>query len=124
LNPTAAGPATKPQKPRTSHLKAEDPVQQQLAADLRDGANPNQAVAASLAGREPDAFEAAFGPFLRSLNRYVPAVQPHAGRVPTLAPGERVVLESAQALIGQLLRQAKGSKPPKRRGRPPKGGKS
>jgi ParB-like chromosome segregation protein Spo0J len=99
-------------------------VQQQLAADLRDGANPKQAVAASLAGREPDAFEAAFGPFLRSLNRYVPAVQPHAAQVTELAPGEVAVLQDAPALIGQLLRQAKGAKTPKRRGRPPKGGNS
>jgi ParB-like chromosome segregation protein Spo0J len=99
-------------------------AQQQLAEDLRDGANPKQAVAASLAGREPDPFEAVFGPFLRGLARYVPAVQPQADRITKLAPGEVAVLESAQALIGQLLRQAKEAKPPKRRGRPPKGGKS
>jgi ParB-like chromosome segregation protein Spo0J len=99
-------------------------AQQQLAEDLRAGANPKQAVAASLAGRTPDPFEAVFGPFLRGLARYVPAVQPQAGRITKLAPGELTVLENAQALIGQLLRQAKEAKPAKRRGRPPKGGNS
>jgi ParB-like chromosome segregation protein Spo0J len=99
-------------------------VQQQLAADLRAGTDPKQAVAASLAGREPDPFEAVFGPFLRGLARYVPAVQPQADRITKLAPGEVAVLQDARALIGQLLRQAKGAKPTKRRGRPPKGAKS
>ena len=108
----------------TKVAKLPKEAQEQLAADLRSGMNPKQAVAARLAGRTPDAFVAVFGPFLRGLARYVPAVQPHAGRVTKLAPLERTVLEEAQALIGQILRQAKELKPTKRRGRPPKGGKS
>jgi ParB-like chromosome segregation protein Spo0J len=99
-------------------------AQQQLAEDLRAGTDPRQAVAARLAGRTPAPADAAFVPFLQGLARRVRALQPHAGQIKNLAAFEILVLEETQALIGQLLRQAKEAKPPKRRGRPPKGGKS
>jgi hypothetical protein len=82
-------------------------LQQQLAADLRSGAPPQQAVATRLAGRAPDPFDAAVGTFIRSLQRNVGALEKHVDQVQALCKNDQAILEQAQMLIAQILRQVK-----------------
>jgi hypothetical protein len=95
-------------------------AQEQLAADLRAGVNPKQAVAARLAGRVPDPLEAVLGPFVRSLERNVEALQGHAEQVRYLHPYDIAILERARRLIGQILRQVKGRQSSKGGGKQPR----
>jgi ParB-like chromosome segregation protein Spo0J len=95
-------------------------VQEQLVDDLRGGVDPKQAVAARLAGREPDPANDAVCTFVRSLERNLAAVEGYADQIRSLVAYDIPVLERAHQLIGQILRQVKGQKSPGRRGKQPR----
>jgi hypothetical protein len=95
---------------RVAGLPAE--AQKRLAADLRAGADPVQAVAARLAGKAPDPLHDALDTFFNSLERNLQALEPHVDQVRSLHPINVSTLERAQSLIGQLLsRVRKGPSP-------------
>ncbi len=92
-------------------------VQEQVAADLRSGADPKKAVAARLTVRKADMPDSALGSFLRSLERNVDALEREAERVVGLPPTDVANLERAQILIGRLLhRGAKSPSKARRKG--------
>jgi hypothetical protein len=82
-------------------------VQDLLADDIRSGIDANQAVTARLAGRAPDQFHAGLARFIRSLGRNVAALEGQVSQVRSLADADIDVLERAQELIGQILRQVR-----------------
>jgi ParB/RepB/Spo0J family partition protein len=79
--------------------------QEQLAADIRAGADAKTAVAARLTVRKADPPATALGNFLRSLERHVDALEGEAERVVWLLPNDIANLGRAHALIGRLLRR-------------------
>ncbi len=81
-------------------------VQQQLADELRAGADPKKTVTARLNGRKMDPLDESVGAFIRSLQRNVDAAEPHADQVESLHPFDVAILERARALIAKLLHQA------------------
>jgi ParB-like chromosome segregation protein Spo0J len=82
-------------------------VQQQLAADLRSGTDPKQAVAARLEGRKPDQVDAAIGTFIRSLERNVGAMESNIGNVRSLSKYDISILERSKSLIEKILHQVR-----------------
>jgi hypothetical protein len=84
-------------------------AQQQLVDDLRAGTDPKQAIAARLAGRVPDTLEAVLGAFVRSLERNVPALEPHASQIHSLSAYDTHILERAHALIRQIMEQVQAT---------------
>ncbi len=94
-------------------------VKQQLADDLRAGADPKKAVPARLTVRKADLTNTALGGFLRSLERNVDALEEEAERVVWLPPMDVANLKRTHAFIGRLLRRVamSPSRPAPRKGR-------
>jgi ParB-like chromosome segregation protein Spo0J len=94
---------------KVAGLSAE--IQAQIVAELRAGADAKRAVTPHLAGRVSDPLDAAFGPFIRSLERNVKALEGHVDQVRSLHPADIGILEDGKRMIDQLLRQVKGQHP-------------
>jgi ParB-like chromosome segregation protein Spo0J len=87
-------------------------AQEQLSADLHAGTDPKKAVTACLEGRKPDPLDAKLGPFIRSLQRNVKALEGDADKVQALHQFDINILERGKTLIEQILNRVKEAPPP------------
>ncbi len=86
-------------------------VQQQLAADLRAGADPKTAVAARLTVHKADAPNTVVAAFLRSLERNLDVLEAEAEQAVWMLPTDIANLKRTHAFIGRLLRRVAKSPP-------------